>query len=89
MPIENGTSNVQINAVNGGVAGDVLLQGDGVSTINALIGAQGIALNAVSGGTDIPDLGVQIQLAGGVDGVAAAFLDVALPIEKWPKVMYQ
>ena len=81
LPIENGTSNVQINAVNGGVAGDVLLQGDGVSTINALIGAQGIALNAVSGGTDIPDLGVQIQLAGGVDGVAAAFLDVALPIE--------
>ena len=71
VEIENGTSNVQINAVNAGVAGNVLLQGDGVSTLNQLVAAQGVALNVVSGGTDIPDLGVQIQLLGGVDEATA------------------
>ena len=81
VEIENGTSNVQINAVNAGVAGNVLLQGDGVSTLNQLVAAQGVALNVVSGGTDIPDLGVQIQLLGGVDAVASTFLNAALPIE--------
>ena len=81
VEIENGTSNVQINAVNAGAAGNVLLQGDGFSTLNQLVGVQGIALNVVSGGTDIPDLGFQIQLAGGVDAVTATFQDLALPIE--------
>ena len=71
VEIENGTSNVQINAVNAGVAGNVLLTGDGVSTLNQLVAAQGVALNVVSGGTDIPDLGVQIQLAGGVNEATA------------------
>ena len=71
VEIENGTSNVQINAVNAGVAGNVLLTGDGVSTLNQLVAAQGVALNVVSGGTDIPDAGFQIQLLGGVNEATA------------------
>ena len=74
VEIENGTSNVQINADNLGIAGNVNLIGDGVTDVNGLAAAAGQPLTVVSGGADIPDAGVNMTLAGGEDPRISEFI---------------
>ena len=72
LPIENGQSNVSIDSDDRGERGNVLLVGDGVSNVNALAALSPVNLTVNSGGTDIPDLGENIQLVGGINASPCA-----------------
>ena len=65
-------SNVSIDSDDRGERGNVLLVGDGVSNVNALAALSPVNLTVNSGGTDIPDLGENIQLVGGINASPCA-----------------
>lgn len=75
--VESKLEGVEIVANDEGEHGNVLLTGDDASTVNALVAAYNAAKNpnhsaltVVSGGTNIPNAGVPIQLENGRDWYA-------------------
>ena len=88
LPIENGQSNVSIDSDERGERGNTILIGDGASTVDALAAANPVNLTVNSGGTDIPDAGANIQIAGGINAAPCAHGTIVKQLQRIQSANY-